>query len=734
MKPAIPAIFFILSIIITNCGRGPESLTFYVSPEGDDAWSGILADPNNSDDDGPFKTPERARSAVRTALMDGLSSGSVTVSIRAGVYSFDSSFTLEAADGGMDGAPIVWRAHPGEDVRFIGGRTVAGFAPIPDGHMLDRLAPDARDKVLVTDLASQGIDDYGTIATDGWHSGRLGMELFYRGEPMTIARYPNEDWLTIADVPQTGPMQNPGLDRDTSTIPRGRHFGRFTYPGDRPASWEQSDDIWMHGYYVWDWADEYNRVASFVTAKHEVYPAEPYHNYGYQKGQRFYFLNVFEELDAPGEYYIDRTRKKLYFLPPSPISNSEVMVSTLDEPIVTVDNASHIVIRGITFECSRGNAVKVTGGTGILIAGCIIRNIGNDGVVFEGGTENGIQSCDLYNVEGGIMLGGGERESLTPGHNFAVNNHIHHYSRINRTYRVAATMGGVGNRFAHNLIHDAPHAGVLFWGNDHILEYNEIHNIALETGDVGGFYIGRDWTMRGNIVRYNYFHELSGPGLHGVMAVYLDDWASGTTIYGNVFRRAGRAAFVGGGRNNIIDNNIFVECMPSTHLDARGLGWAKNYFDGRTNTLTDRLDAMNYRKPPYSERYPELLPLYDDDPAVPKYNRYTRNISWGGRFIDLYDGMDFDIATVENNIIADKEIVNWLRPGEKQFKTFGRDAPEIAEMLSKNILYDSNPFLDPEHNDYTLRSDVQSGRIGFEPIPFDSIGLNIDEYRTSLPR
>ena len=78
----------------------------------------------------------------------------------------------------------------------------------------------------------------------------------------------------------------------------------------------------------------------------------------------------------------------------------------------------------------------------------------------------------------------------------------------------------------------------------------------------------------------NYFHDLQGPGLHGVMGMYMDDWASGFTVTGNIFYRAGRATLIGGGRDNIVENNLYVECTPSIHLDARGLSWASYYFDG----------------------------------------------------------------------------------------------------------------------------------------------------------
>ena len=253
---------------------------------------------------------------------------------------------------------------------------------------------------------------------------------------------------------------------------------------------------------------------------------------------------------------------------------------------------------------------------------------------------------------------------------------------------------------SHNWMHDSPHAGVYFGGNDNILEYNEINDIALETGDVGAFYIGRDWTVRGNIVRYNYFHDLPGPGDGGVMAVYLDDAASGMTIFGNVFYKAGRAAFVGGGHDNIVENNIFVECNPSVHIDARGLGWAKMYIvKGGSWNMYEKLDAVNYKQPPFSVRYPELPKILDEgDPAVPRGNKVLRNVSFGGKWLSIDENIKEGIVEFKDNLV------------------------------------DEDPhFVDTAKLNFRLKSDSPAYKLGFKSIPFEKIGLYTDQFRKTVP-
>lgn len=734
-------IVIVFILIICSCSMEKNKETaFYISPDGNDSWSGKIAEKNRSATDGPFATLEKAREAIRSLKKErGLPDGGITVYLRGGTYPVSKTFRLTAGDSGAEDSPVIWRASPGEEVYFTGGRTINGFKPVQNPAVLKRIDEAYHDKILAVNLKKMGITDFGDINPAG---GRR-IELYFKRKFMTVARYPNEGWLKIADVPQTGPKRiNEGLDRDKSPVPRGRHYGRFTYSGNRPELWADRENIWVHGYWTWDWSDQYLPVEKIDTEKREIYPKEPHHNYGYTKNQRFYFLNILEELDSPGEWYLDSSNGMLYFWPPSQIKEGDVFVSILEDVMVTLEETSNVTIQGFIFEGSRGSAVQITGGAYNEIAGCTFRNLGQTAVNITGGKYNGITSCDIYDVAaGGVDLHGGDRKTLTPAQNYAVNNHIHDFAIRQKTYRPAVLTTGVGNYIAHNLIHDAPHTGIFLatsrLGNEHIIEYNELHSLAKETGDVGAIYLcARDFTMRGNIIRYNYLHHLKGPGLHGVMAIYLDDFTSGTLVYGNICYRASRATLLGGGRDNTFENNIFIECDPSVHVDARGLGWAKYYFENN-NRFLDLMEAVNYKEPPYSEKYPELLTLQDDEPAVPKGNRIVRNISCGGRWLDLYDGLDFSIVTVEDNLIADPVLSRWKKKGQKDFVTYKFGDREIMDILKNNgnIVIDSDPgFVDPENGNFDFNENSPAYKLGFKRIPMEKIGLYIDKYRTSLPR
>ncbi len=666
-----------LTLFTAVSGRA-QNAEIFVSPAGSDTAAGTRA--------APFRSLERARDEIRKLKP----AGKVTIWLRGGVYEQEKPLDLTAADSGTPQNPVAWRGWPGEEVRLVGGKVVTGWQPVTDATVLARLIPEARGKVLQADLKTLGISAYGQVKGGG-------LELFFDDKPMTLARWPNTGFVKI-----TGLVEPDTLDvRGT----KGSTTGKFMYEGDRPRRWAGEKDPWLHGYWFWDWADERQKVESIDNEQHILAVAKPYHSYGYRVGQWFYALNLLAELDTPGEWYLDRDAGLLYFWPPSPVGKGRAIVSVLDT-LVRFTNASHVTFEWMIFEAARGTAVTVRDGTRVTIAGCTLRNLGGWAVKIEGGTEHGVAGCDIYQTgDGGIGLGGAAlyasgdsgrgRTTLTPAGHFADNNHIHHYSRLNRMYQPAVSLAGVGNRATHNLIHDAPHMAIDFGGNDHLIEFNEIHDVCQESNDAGAIYSGRDWTMRGTVIRHNYLHDISGFESRGCIGVYLDDMFCGTTIYGNIFYRVTNAAFIGGGRDNRVENNLFVDCKPAFHLDARGLNWAK---DSAGSTMIPRLNAMPYQSDLWRRRYPELGKILNDEPAAPKGNVVARNVSWGGPWSDVEDMARPYLTAMTDNL------------------------------TDRDPLFEGKP---PQS--FRLRPASPAFTLGFKPIPFEKIGLYQDEYRKTLP-
>jgi hypothetical protein len=689
-------LIFLPALLLSQTRR--LTVEFSVAPRGNDAGSGTKGS--------PFATLERAREAVRQTRR-AKPGRACTVRLEGGSYQRTSSFLLGPEDSGDSLAPVFYVAAPGAVVRISGGQEIKGFRKVTDVRVLAMMAPECAGNVYEANLPLSGIHEYGKLRARGF--GRpiapSGLELFFNDVPMTLARWPNSGWVTIKD-----------------TLPLSRE-SMFVYEGDRPRRWLRSPDIWLHGYWTWDWADSHTHLAAIDTARRVITTAAPHGVYGYTPGKRYYAYNVLEELDAPGEYYLDRDSGTLYFWPPVPLADARITASLVETPLIVMRNTRWVTLAGLTIECTRGPGVEIAGGEHNTIAGCMIRNTGSVGVCIgrldpdlEGrfhdntiynagaGQFNGVQSCDIYHCgEGGVILTGGDRATLTPGANFVDNTHLADVTRWSHTYRAGVHLWGVGNRVSHCLIHGLPHTAVFFWGNDHLLECNEVYDVCRETGDAGAFYQGRDWTQRGNVIRNNYFHDVRGvqgqQGFTDVMSVYMDDFASGTTVEGNVFVNGGRTVMIGGGRDNVVANNIIIDGRPAIHVDARGKrGWAAAMFDGENSVLRIRLRAVNPGEPPYSLRYPMLRHLLETDLTVPEGNIIRNNISTGGIWRELQDGVTDSLVRFADNTVDED-------PG----------------------------FVSMEKRDYRLRPDAPVFQKGFREIPTGKIGLIRDRYRAKLP-
>ncbi len=638
MKKHFLSAFFVMLLSFTL----PAQTVVYVSASGQDDASGSKQN--------PVGTLQKAIDIVKRSAAK-----SAEIRVLGGVYRLDTTVVIEKVKN------LVIRKEGAQPVLFSGGLRVDNWRAVSKNDLLyKRFKKSIVHHLRVADLKALGITDYGKFRPRGFglKMTALPMELYYNDQPMTIARWPDSGWVTIKKVEQK------------------RKRDGFVYGDRRPEKWPSVKDVWMHGYWKWDWADSYVEIDSLDKRGNFIFSSTE-KKYPFTKGARYYYLNIPEELDRPGEYYIDRKNGMLYFYPPNDKQRS-TDVSLLETPMIRLIESENVVVQGLQFKYSRGIGIEIVGGKHNRVSDCVLGNLGILAVsvgAFEpnlsskiygntlyngkAGNNNGITNCVIYNTgEGGVILGGGDRKTLSPGHNFVENCRMFRCSRWSRTYRAGVFMYGVGNHVAHNEIYDLPHTAVFFWGNDHLIEYNNIHHVCMETADAGALYAGRDWTQRGTMLRYNYIHQLHGANskssFNAVMGIYFDDFCSGDTVYGNIFYKAGINVMIGGGRDHLVKNNIFIEGNPAVHVDGRGIGWAKYYFTDKEKVLFQRYEAVQADRPPYSEKYPALLSVLDDDPQLPKNNCIEDNVFCGGKWRDLLDGLtDKDVCFKQNVILED---------------------------------------------------------------------------------
>ncbi|MES2777353.1 MAG: right-handed parallel beta-helix repeat-containing protein [Bacteroidota bacterium] len=650
-QPKSP-LFLTIFLILSVAAQSQHAKQVFISPSGNDRGNGTI--------NKPFASVERARKEVRKLLQNG-DATAITVYLRGGTYTFNSSVIFDSLDAGTESHPVTYTAYNQEPVSLSGGISIdtKHATVVTDQSILDRFPGAAKNKILQVDLRKAGISNFGTMTPHGFARPYqpAPMELFCNKKAMRLARFPNDSLIPIGRV------------IDPGSIPRNGDFshrgGKFHFASDAPNRWTKAKDIWISGFFRYGYADDAVQIADLnlqdklITTKQETM-------YGFANGanfQRWFAYNLMEEIDMPGEYYTDREAGILYFYPPAEELKT-IEVSMLEDPLIQLKNVSFIHFKGLDFECSRGMGLYIERGRSNMIDHCVFRNLGILGICLgkgiepftnlqhegdglpvsgklgsisnysykhttfdrEAGTDHIISNCEIYNTgAGGISLGGGQRLTLAKGNNQVINCKIHDFTRLDRSYKSGINIEGVGNTIRNCEIYNCPGSAILLHGNDHVIEYNAIHHAVTDGDDMGAIYYGRDPTERGNKVQYNFFHHIGNE--HGlIVSVYHDDGACGMEVTGNIFYMGGsRNVLLGGGSDNVYRNNIFIDAPMAFHLDNRLMGWAKSSLD-KDGIFESRLAAVNYKQPPYSTAYPKLPNYLEDNPAFPKRNFIENNV------------------------------------------------------------------------------------------------------------
>lgn len=584
---------------------------------GSDAGSGEITS--------PFRTPEKAQEAAREHT------GSQVVFLD-GTYR--SALTFDERDNNT-----AYTAKSG--VLLTGGITIpAEDSETPADEILTRLHTDIAPHIRAIDLSVYGIirEELGEVYPIGsYHTaGRyddaetgVNLEVFSGGKRMTLARYPNTGYLKIDAVLDNGevneyPPQNYWRGNYGIRNPRGGTYIIDKDTNERAQSWKNPETAWVFGYFYWDWADSSSPVT--INTKNRAISPKYVSGYGCKPGALYYFYNILEELDAPGEYYLDRENRILYVYPYN--EDDEIEISLASKPLIDAQNVENLTLDGFTLTSTRSTAVVLTG-SGNILRNLTIRNVADHGITVTG-SDNLVENCDISHTgRGGICLTGGDRTTLTSANNRAVNNFIHDISEIYQTYQPGIQLNGVGNTAAHNEICGSPHMAIGYSGNDHTIEYNYIHDVVLHSSDAGAIYAGYDWCAHGTVIRYNILKNIGANGFTPD-GIYWDDGHSGQTAYGNILINVKKNAFLaGGGRDNIIrDNVIFGDTHTPIQYDDRNRdgfvngGWAAQATNTPDAPHWVKLRAIPYTNEYWKARFPQLANLktdLDSDPDDPDF-------------------------------------------------------------------------------------------------------------------
>jgi len=517
---------------------------FYVSPDGDDRNEGTF--------DKPFKTPYRAVKAVNELKSKR---GGVTVYFRKGTYPLEKNIDLTNKTSGLDEKNLVFFSnYNNEKVVFTGSLAVEGkhFKPASDEKFKSKVSELARPHIVAADLKALGFTNFGTWTTSSRPS------LYVEGAPYTIARWPNGANTSMAQYTgkdaQFG-VKNKGYQSTNSELgAAGSGTGGFAfkYSNPRPARWEDTGNIWMYGYWYAEWTKEHQLVTKFDLNEQIVYTSDGL-SYGgkYVKGNTYYYYNIFEELDQPGEWYLDDKTGMLYIYPVSEIKDDTlVQVVTTEFNLIRANACKYTVVNGINFDMGQRAFYTINDASYNIVQRCHIKNMSGYAVTFESGRFNGVTSClieapnsiQIYGMGGNSMPAS---KDFTRSGNFAQNNYC---KRIQSAAR--------GNVMSHNLLNGSQGMGLYLngGGGETICEYNEVVASPDEQLDAGCVYVNGGATNYGQVIRYNYLNKQTPKMRSAPYCMYLDDISSGMYVYGNILRE-GRT-FLHGGQYNTIANNL----------------------------------------------------------------------------------------------------------------------------------------------------------------------------------
>ena len=641
---------------------------YYVSPSGNDAWTGTLSKADGQKTDGPFVTVSRAKEAVRALISQGELSKPVFVYIRRGTYFLDEPLVFTPEDSGTKACPVTYASYPGEKAVLSGARPIDRGWTIRDETTLETAYPEVKN--------------------GQWKF----YQLFVNGERRQRARIPNDGFYQM-----DGAMNLEGP-------------ARFKFhEGEMKKSWAERGDVDLVGLAKWAEirmpivsVDEASRTATLTK---QVPPS----NWRGAKNPRYWIENAPEGLDLPGEWLLNRRTGKLTYLlkKGESLKNLTVLAPHLEQLVILEGQPAqdryvqHLHFRDLTFSHTRcpkldegypdvqaaydiSAAFSAVGALECRVEKCLFKTLGNYAVSFaQGCKHNRIVGNEMTDLgAGGVKIGEPamrKEKNLTATNNHVSDNHIYDIGKI-YTAAVGVWVGqSAYNSISHNHIHHTFYTGISVgwsWGyhptgaHHNLIEYNHVHHIGQGVlSDMGGIYtLG---TQLGTEIRNNIFHDVQSYG-YGGWGIYPDEGSTHILVENNLTYRTKSAGFHQHyGKENIIRNNIFALAKEYQVMRTRAEEHLSFTFEGNiVYWNSGKLLGSNWSG---------------------KNFKLDRNLYWDTR----QEAIKFSQWTLED----------WRAKGQ-----------------DKNSLIADPLFVNPEKDDFRLKPGSPADLIGFKPFDMKNIG------------
>jgi len=642
-----------------------------VEAEGDyyvDAINGDDSNPGTLEN--PFRTIQKARDTIRETNAKGL-----TVYIRKGVYYLSKPLEFNQYDSGN-----TYQSYPGEKVVISGGKEITGWNRY-SGNIFVAHIPEVKN--------------------GEWNFNSL----FVNDKRATRAREPDTGYYIVESV-------DPNTNYETFNFSNN----------DINGSWHNLNDVEV--VYLREWTQSRLRIDR-VVGNAVYFQGTP--SYRYWSHNRYYVENVFEGLDEPGEWYLDKQTGDLYYWPldgQNP-QNSEIIIplfgsqpSFFDGQILNVkgtetDYVENLTIEGLTFAhtdwylpdvgyagwqsawmvevCEAGNPAWRGVGpaisfiytqnckfnnntiihTGVNALNCFAENmeiIGNE-ITDVGANGIRVGTWDPYSSYSGIT-----------GSNIITDNTIHDIGIVFKEGTGILVLISGNNTIAHNLIYNVPYTGIsMGWGwsdkdtacKNNIIEYNEIYNVVEALLDGAGIYLmGK---QPGTVVRNNKIHDI--PIRANVAGLYIDEGGKDIIMRDNWVYRTNWGLLLHSCSGNFIENNVFVSA-----------GWSFLVYNGGSdNSITKNIV--------YSTEEPSIFRYYTLNVGYSNYNL----------FYNAREGYQ------EN---WDNQLKNW----------------RTNTGFDMNSLEEDPLFVDYAGDDFTLKLESPAFGIGFQEIDMSNVGPRVNYH------
>lgn len=659
-------------------GENRNGYALFVAPNGNDEWTGTRNTPNLTQDDGPFRTIEKARDTIRELIKNDKLTKPVVVYIRGGIYEIDEPVTFTHEDSGTSTCPIRYMAYPDETPIISAGKKLTVNSVERDGNIVSFKVPE--------------------VVENGW----VFRQLFVNGERKTRARMPNN-----------------GMNKIVGKFNTNDQAQAKFMEGDIKPEWAELGDVEFVSPVKWSQARM--PIIGVDTDNNIVTLAGAMRSHMLVDGQRFWIENLHEALDAPGEWYLDDETGSLYYYLDANenINELEFYAPVHEHAIVLQGNpeqgefVDHLEFAGLEMRYTAwpmpetGHASEqaahyipaafhANGANFCKVHRCTIQHIGNYGIHFEQGCRNNrIIGNTINDVgAGGIRLGekvNRDDESLLTRNNFVTDNTIKNFGEVFPA-AVGVWIGQSShNAIRHNHIHDGYYTGLsVGWtwayreSNCHhnILEYNHIHDIGKYfLSDMGGIYtLGM---QEGTVVRNNVFHDIYAY-TYGGWGLYPDEGSTGIVYENNVVYNTKSAGFHQHyGKENVVRNNVLAfgteyQVMRTRNEDHLSFIFENNivYWDSG-ELLGSNFEGDNYQ--------------------------FNNNLYWDTR------GQNFKFK-------------DWTW---EEWQTRGQDVfSEIADPL----------FVNADEFDFRLRDESPAHEMGIEEIDVSTVGPRKEMLKINYPR